>query len=172
MDKVNLTANRLREALNYTPETGGFTWRITSSNRSPVGSVAGRDNGNGYRRIMVDGVVYYAHRLAWLYVYGEWPLHEIDHCDGNRSNNRIVNLRPATHKENGQNQALRSTNSSGHHGVSWSKQHGQWCAYICVGGKKKHLGLFDDVKNAGAAYLVAKQKIHQFQPVPRDIVNA
>lgn len=167
-----LTAVRLRTVLDYDLDTGLFKWRISTSNRALAGSVAGRSNGNGYRRIMIDHGTYYAHRLAWFYVYGEWPVDELDHADGNRSNNRILNLRPATHAENGQNQPLRCSNSSGKHCVSWHKHAFKWCAYIWVSGKKKHLGLFESIDDASAAYLKAKAMHHQFQPIPRDLIGA
>lgn len=167
-----ITAERLRELLNYDRETGIFTWRKRTSNRVTIGERAGRDNGNGYRRIAIDGRSYYEHHLAWLYVHAEFPEFEIDHRDGVGANNCISNLRPATHAENGQNQSLRVTNRSGKHGVSWSKSHRKWAAYIVVEGRKRHLGLFDDVEDAGAAYLSAKQDLHKFQPIPRDAANA
>lgn len=143
-----------------------------ASNRVAVGGLAGRQNGNGYTRISIDGVSYYAHRLAWLWVHGEWPEHEIDHTNGLRSDNRVTNLRAAEHNENMQNQPLRSTNTSGRHGVSWSKLHGKWAAYIMTRGRKRHLGLFDDVDEAGRAHLREKACEHKFQPVPRDAVHA
>lgn len=164
-----LTAARLREVLSYSSETGLFTWLSPTSNRVRRGEVAGRKNGNGYIRISVDGRSYYAHRLAWLHEKGSFPPSELDHSDGNRSNNRLANLRPATHGQNGQNQPLRVTNTSGKHGVSWSRTRRKWAAYIWAMGAKKHLGLFSEKAAAAAAYLEAKSRMHQFQPVPRDI---
>lgn len=171
MGKARITIGRLKELIRYDPETGVFVWLKTNSNRAPAGSRAGRDNGNGYRRIMLDGRTYYEHHLAWFYIHEAWPEFEIDHQDGERSNNRISNLRPATHAQNGQNQPLRSTNTSGMHGVSWSKPHSKWTAYIWAGGKKKHLGLFAEREAARQAYLVAKRELHTFQPVPRDVAQ-
>lgn len=171
MKKPIITVNRLREALNYNPETGTFTWLIRTSNRISVGDRAGRDNGNGYRRISIDGQSYYEHQLAWLYVYAEWPENEVDHIDGVGTNNKISNLRHGTHTENSQNLSLRSTNKSGMIGVSWSKLHLKWEAYITVNFKKKYLGLFDDLEAAGAAYLNAKKELHRFQPTPRGVTQ-
>ena len=162
-----ISAERLRELLDYDPETGIFIRRITTSNRSPKGSTAGRNNGNGYLRIMIDGYTDYAHRLAWFYVYGKWPEGEIDHIDGNGRNNAISNLRDGTHAENSQNLSLRSTNKSGAIGVSWAKNIQRWEAYICVNYKKKCLGYFDDPQEARATYLKAKKETHLFQPTPR-----
>ena len=167
-----LTAERLGEVLAYEPDTGIFRWRIRPSNRVKVGAVAGRSNGNGYTRICIDGVNHYAHRLAWLAVHGKHPAGEVDHRNGNRADNRIANLRVGTHAQNAQNQPLRVTNTSGRDGVSWSKPHGKWAAYIVKAGRKKHLGLFECIDRASEAYMAAKAKLHAFQPVPRDAVHA
>lgn len=168
MTEANLTLDRLKEVLSYDPETGVFKWLKPTSNRVRVGSEAGNDNGVGYLRISVDGRTYYAHRLAWMYLHGALPDQEIDHTDGNPKNNAASNLRHAAHAENSQNQKLRSTNTSGRHGVSWSKPHGKWAAYIMKDGRKRHLGLFEGLDAAGSAYLRAKSVMHSFQPVPRD----
>jgi hypothetical protein len=165
--KGKINAARARELLNYNPETGIFVWEKRTSNRISIGNRAGRENGNGYRRIAIDGFSYYEHQLAWLYIYGEWPEYEIDHRDGNGLNNSLSNLRQATHAENSQNQALRSTNSSGATGVSWSKLRSKWESSIWVGCEKKFLGLFDNFCDADAAYLKAKKELHKFQPIPR-----
>ena len=165
-----ITSNRLKELLDYNLEAGIFTWKKRTSNRVSVGSRAGRDNGNGYRRISVDGQSYYEHQLAWLYVYDEWPINEIDHRDGNGSNNKISNLRHATHEENCQNMPLKTTNTSGATGVSWSKLHSRWEAYIWRCYKKKYLGLFDSLSDAQEAYLKAKLELHTFQPKPRNTI--
>ena len=167
---MKLKHSRLVEVLDYDPESGVFRWLISTSNRVKVGAVAGRDNGNGYIRICIDGKNYYAHRLAWFYSHGVWPEKEIDHRNGNGMKNWLSNLRPATHAQNGQNQPLRSTNTSGFTGVSWSKLHEKWESYIWVNCKKVHLGLFRKIENAKKAYLAAKQGLHKFQPVPRDML--
>lgn len=167
MKAETITLERLRELLSYDPETGIFIRRITTSSRSLKGSKAGRNNGNGYLRMMIDGYTDYAHRFAWFYVYGKWPEYEIDHIDGNGRNNRISNLRDAPHAQNSQNLSTRSTNKSGMIGVSWMKSYQKWEAYIWVNYKKKNLGYFDDLQEAGAAYLNAKQELHRFQPTPR-----
>lgn len=164
-----ITQQRLKELARYNPVTGELLWIKQMGSRGNVGAQIGTDNGNGYRRGYIDKRRYYIHHLVWVYVYGEWPLDEIDHKDGNGFNNRIDNLRLATHAENGQNQALRKTNTSGKHGVSWNKLHSQWESYIWIRGKKKYLGLFSDLKSAGEAYLRAKSFSHPFQPAPRDV---
>lgn len=164
-----ITWERLTYLLAYDPLTGVFRWRQRTSNRVKVGEVAGREHGNGYLRVSLDKSSYFLHRLAWFYVHARWPDKEIDHIDGVRRNNAIRNLRPAEHRENGQNQPfLRSTNTSGYCGVSWSKPHGKWAAYIYRGGRKYHLGLFGCEKEAARAHLAAKREMHWFQPSHRD----
>lgn len=86
-----LTVERLRELLDYDPETGVFRWK-EPRRKCRVGEVAGSLRKDGYVKIQVDGRFYQAHRLAWLCVYGVWPS-AIDHIDGNRANNAIANLR-------------------------------------------------------------------------------
>src|SRR5437868_3578208 len=105
--KPRVTAERLREVLIYAPETGLFYWR---GQRGGQGArcEAGTWHSHGYRSIKIDGVAYYAHRLAWLYVHGEHPNREIDHDNGDRGDNRIVNLRQCSHAENLRNVSTQS----------------------------------------------------------------
>ena len=86
----SLTAERLREVLDYDPDTGVFTRKVRTASSVKVGDVAGSLNGKGYIRIRVDGRLYFAHRLAWLYVHGEWPVDQVDHINGIKNDNRIV----------------------------------------------------------------------------------
>lgn len=162
---TKLTQARLKELLHYDPETGVFTWRVRSCNRWPtVGRPAGTPDGKGYLMIMVDQERYKAHRLAFLYVTGRFPAHQVDHISGSVSDNRWVNLRCATQAENMQNRRVRSDNSSGFPGVNWNTRVGKYIARICVGGVRRHLGCFDDPAEAGKAYLDAKQHLHKFHP--------
>lgn len=156
-----LTAERLREMLLYDPRTGTFTWKA-SRRGAKAGSVAGSHRGRGYYRICIDGVFYRSHRLAWLYTHGEWPKHQIDHIDGNPSNNRISNLRDVTALTNSQNLRKASINntSSGLLGVSWHVRHKKWSAKIRIPGARLHLGYFDDKHEAHAAYVAAKRLHH------------
>ena len=146
-----LTAEYLRSILHYEPETGIFTWKVSTSNRVKVGDVAGCLEGDGYLRIKVQSRKYRAHRLAWLYVYGEWPSLDIDHINRNKADNRISNLREVTNKQNMQNASKRSDNTSGHSGVSWHKDSGKWQAQIAFNYRVIYLGLFESVEDAVAA---------------------
>ncbi len=152
----------LHELLDYNCDTGVFTWKKPRRGVK-TGVPLGCDNGSGYLRITVAGKSEYAHRLAWVYVHGFWPTEHIDHINGNRSDNRIANLRAATSAENMQNmrQATKRSNSNVL-GVSWHKRASKWQVHICVGKKRKYLGLFEDKSLAEQTYLAAKREMHPF----------
>lgn len=156
---LELTADRLREILNYDPKTGVFTRKIRTSNSVHIGDVTGYLNSKGYLQIHVNGKLYLAHRLAWFYVYGVWPKCLIDHKDTNRSNNRILNLREATNHQNLCNRSAQANNTSGEKGVSWDKQKRKYRAVIMVLRKQKFLGYFKTVKEAAVAYSDAAHKL-------------
>ena len=157
-----LTAERLRELLSYDQETGEFRWSLGGKGTGGPGSVAGHVS-RGYVRICVAGHMYQAHRLAWLYVHGEWPVDQIDHINGEKIDNHIANLREATASENGGNQRkAASNNKAGLLGVSWYKQRKKFKAQIKLNGKTKHLGMFSTSEQAHQAYLVAKRELHPF----------
>jgi hypothetical protein len=163
-----VTQDRVKELLEYDPETGVFVWLISASNAVPKGTVAGTRKANGYSEIKIDWRLYKAHRLAWLYTHGEFPDSFIDHINGDRSDNRISNLRLATKSENGQNQkTARPDNKSGYLGVHWCNREQRWVAQIALHGKKHFCGYFSDPADAHAAYLAKKKEIHIFQPTPR-----
>ena len=159
----DLTAERLRELLHYDSDTGVFRWATSRGRKYCGGEVAGSPCGKGYLQIRVDNRLYKAHRLAWLHVKGAWPSNQIDHIDGNKSNNAIANLREANHSQNGQNKRrVRPDSKSGIMGVTWVQSREKWRAYIRIEGKLKQLGYFDSKERAGAAYLEAKAKLHPF----------
>lgn len=122
------------------------------------GAVAGSMNPKGYIYITIDSTRFIAHRLAWLIIHGEWPPHEIDHINRDPSDNRIANLRLATRTENCQNRRLHSNNSSGSRGCFRSGK--KWVAQICINRKGYHLGSFDYIKEASAAYEAAARMTH------------
>ena len=166
--KQELTAARLRELLNYDPETGLFTWRVTRRGTARVGSQAGNVRPpKMYRYICVEGRHYKAGRLAWFYVYGAWPSQQIDHADGDRLNDAIKNLRDCSNAENSQNRGMRSDNTSGYPGVTWNKARRKWQAQVKADGANHNAGLFADRAVAFEAYLCKKRQLHSFQPAPR-----
>ena len=153
-----MTPARVRELLIYDPLTGVFTWRTT---RGPfiAGEVAGSLKTDGYWRIGLDGRQHYAHRLAWAYMTGVWPVRDIDHRDRTRSNNIFKNLREATSVQNAQNCAPR-IGSSGYPGVT--KCRTKWQAQINADNEYHYLGVFPTAPEAHAAYLEAKARLHLF----------
>ena len=147
-----LTAIRLRSQLVYDPETGIFRRRIDVSNVK-AGSVAGTLV-RGYRIIAIDGKRYPAHRLAWLYVTGDWPIGEVDHRDLDRDNNRWINLRDASRSQNQGNRKIRRGNLSGWKGVTWHRRDKRWRAQL----GKRYLGGFTCPAAAHFKYLVEAAK--------------
>lgn len=158
-----LTQERLKELLSYDPETGVFIWVKPTSNRAKAGSVAGcLKRNDSYSQIQIDKKLYLAHKLVFLYVYGELPSREIDHINRVKHDNRLSNLRFCSRSENNQNTKIRSDNTSGAKGVSWSTFYKKWHAYIKVNGKRTHCGYFERFDDAVAARAVLEKRLHPF----------
>lgn len=155
-----LTAERLRELLDYDPATGVFTWRKNLCNSVGAGDLAGTTHRTGYRVIQVAKRLYLAHRLAWLYMHGHWPKSLLDHINRVKTDNRIVNLREVSQSENRQNCLKLRSNTSGYKGVTKSQVKGRWQAQITVNGRGKYLGLFDTPELAHEAYVKAAAILH------------
>lgn len=156
-----ITQERLKELLHYNPETGVFTWKVSKGPKAKSGSDAGCDlqrKRTYYKQIGIDGVRYYAHRLAWLYVHGKLPKNDIDHEDGDGLHNWINNLRDATNRENCKNRRLSCLNTSGVIGVNFDKRSGKWHARIGTMSGFKHLGYFTSIDAAIAARKAAEVK--------------
>lgn len=150
---------QLKAAMAYSPETGLFYWRARRGS-ARAGDEAGCINTAGYRVIRFNGRLELAHRLAWLYVHGEWPPYEVDHINGDTSDNRIENLRQASHAENSKNLKLSRANTSGLKGVHLHRQSGRWRARIKSDGRSHSLGLFNSKEDAHQAYREAAQSLH------------
>jgi hypothetical protein len=161
---MTLTAETLRELLNYDLETGVFTWRVARSGTRGKGAIAGsiQAGRRGYRsvRIKLCGGKHLAHRLAWLYVTGEWPSEQIDHINGDSLDNRFANLRTATNAENTRNRKVHATNKLGIAGVAWRESHQRYVARICKDGVPIHLGYFNTIEDAVNARLAAAARLH------------
>lgn len=155
-----ITQERLRQVMNYSPDTGLFTWSI-GKGTAKAGDIAGTPQSTGYVFIRIDGIKYLAHRLAFLYMTGKWPEACVDHINHVRTDNRWANLRPASRADNSKNASRYASNSSGHHGVSWKKRDKSWIARICVDGRHIHLGSFRNVESAVAARKEA-ERMHGF----------
>jgi hypothetical protein len=162
-DKRMVNADELRALLHYEPETGMFTWRVKPSRRIAAGTVAGHVRADdGYISIQIDGVPYFAHRLAWLYMSGNWSIADIDHRDTVRSNNAFANLREAADFPNQQNiRKATCRSSTGVLGVFPSGTSStRFRASVRVSGKNLGLGTFGSKTEAYAAYVIAKRKLH------------
>lgn len=155
---MDIQQDRLRELVFYDPDTGVFTRASTPSRRhadkvgQPCGGVSAS---TGYVEMYVDGANRLAHRLAWIYVHGSIPEGmRIDHANRDRTDNRLANLRLATHADNLRNCKLRPDNTSGVKGVSFDRSRGKWTAAV---GRVK-LGRFDTLADATAARQAAARE--------------
>lgn len=156
-----LTQSELQRVWHYCPDEGRFT-RLMTVGGTKIGDVANFLRHDGYIQIQISGKKYLAHRLAYLYMTGEWPKNQIDHIDWIRNNNRWANLRNATNSINQQNQrGSKLNNTSGHLGVSWNTRAGKWRAAIQLNGKTIYLGFFDDKHEASERYLSKKRELHE-----------
>jgi hypothetical protein len=155
-----MTCDQLRERLDYDSESGVFTWRVSKNPGIKPGDTASRVNVYGYCRIELDGYDYAAHRLAWLYVHGVWPDGQLDHINGNRSDNRLCNLREATASGNACNRKRRRDNTTGAKGVCWDKEARRFRVIVSVGGKRRHVGRFHGLAEASSAYDAAVLQMH------------
>ena len=169
----DLSAAQVRRRLHYDPETGVLTWRARTAIDIPnkrirkswntryagteAGSLLPTSNGEGfYRTVMWGGRRKLAHRLAWLWMTGEWPEGELDHRDGEGLNNRWLNLREASTVQNRRNARVKRTNTHGLKGVRANAR--KYAASITIAGRITHLGNFDTPEEAHAAYVEAARK--------------
>jgi len=164
MTTKSIAQSILKDRLLYNKETGVFTWiESCPHGRVKAGDVAGCKTNKGYRAIMINGVSYQAHRLAFMYVAGYMP-DQVDHRDQDRMNNSWANLRPANNTLNQQNASRRKDNKSGFTGVIWRGERvNKWRAYVTVNGKRLWLGYFADKDDAIAARKEANIK-YGFSP--------
>lgn len=149
----------IQKTLDYNAETGELVWKIARGNRN-AGSKAGVINGKGYLIIKFYGKRYQAHRLIWIIAYGVEPKDHIDHINGNKTDNRLCNLREVTNRQNQYNQRKpRIDNQSGYLGVS--RYGNRWMACIKINGKTSHIGYYDTAEQASEAYKTAKRIHHE-----------
>lgn len=147
-----LSLARLKEALSYDKTTGLWTALINRGSRVKAGSIVGIFRKDGYIELNLDKKPYLSHRLAWFYVKGIWPEHDIDHKDLDSSNNKWTNIRLATRQQNNANSKTHKNNTSGSKGVSFIKKTKRWRAYIRVNYKFIHLGTYPTLNKAASAY--------------------
>jgi len=167
-----VSAEYLREALDYAPQTGELRWRVRprshflseaswkSANSRFAGKVAGSVGQGGYRFIRVNtGLLYGAHRIAFVMTHGYWP-EQVDHINGVSSDNRISNLRACDQAQNAMNRKRHASNRCGFKGVSRPADVTRWQARIQRDGKSIHLGMFDSAEAAHEAYVMASLELH------------
>lgn len=154
-----LTQERLKELLSYDAETGEFTWK-TKRGRTTNGVSAGTIHSSGYMIIQLDKTKYGAHRLAWLYCYGETPSNMVDHINRVKLDNRIANLRLASESENQMNSKLSRNNTSGYKGVSYNKKSKLWRVNIANKGRYIYIGQFKTPEEANIKAKQAREKLH------------
>jgi len=150
----------LKETFVYNPCDGTFV-------RKKTGRVVGTVNSHGYSLILFKGSMQSAHRLAWLYMNGEWPAAEVDHINGQRSDNRWVNLRAATPGQNRQNMGRSSKNTSGHPNVYWRRDRKKWQVQMHLNNRNHFGGRFDKFEDAIHAAKMMKAAMHKFNPEHR-----
>lgn len=155
--KREITQENLKALLHYNPETGRFTWVVNYGGHIEYGKEAGgidvdtRPGGKTYLRVTLYKQMFFMHRLAFLYMTGEFPKNVVDHIDGNGINNKWSNLRDVTIAENNRNNKKRIDNTSDVTGVSWNKKNENWNVNINHEGQQIHLGTFDSKQEAIAA---------------------
>jgi len=154
----NFPISTLRSRFHYDPETGQFTHCVKGCRN--FGSGAGSMNGKGYMRLWLNGTTIQAHRAAWAMAYGYWPKVQIDHINGDRTDNRLANLRLASGFQNACNRPAPKTNTSGFKGVTMHVKTGKWQAQIGADGRNHYLGLFTSPDEAAAAYSAAAKRLH------------
>jgi len=148
----NLTQNELKSVLKYNPETGHFIWTaIGGRSNAHIGKIAGgpvKDKNIFYICIKINGRRYLGHRLAYLYMTGDWPGNILDHDDGDGTNNKWKNINLSNHHHNAKNCRISKNNTSGVTGVGWDKRSEKWHSQIMVNGRNKGLGSYFDINDA------------------------
>ncbi len=154
-----LDTSLVKEYFQYDPKTGILSWK-KNQRKSLLGMPSGHKRKDGYLQTHFKCAHYLTHRLIWIYVYGEHPDGYLDHINGNRSDNRIENLRIVTKKQNSENRKKRLGRSSKFKGVCFRKDSNKWTAQIGSNYKLKHLGYFETEELAYEAYKQAAQLLH------------
>lgn len=173
----DLTPEMLRKLVRYDPETGKLYWRQRSGEMFAAGNQGANSNAErwnarwagkealqtisekGYARGEIFGRQFQAHRVAWAIATGAWPKDEIDHVNGRRADNRLENLREASHSQNARNRRSQAGSSSNYLGVSRRKDRGTWLSAISVNGKVQKLGTFKTEVEAARAYDAKAQEV-------------
>jgi len=161
-----LNQETLMSVVIYDKDTGSFSWRVKGPHRSMRVGGAGFLNTDGYRYLGIKDKRYKEHRLAWLYVYGQWPDGQIDHINGIRNDNRISNLRVVTQRQNNTNQETQRNGRLP--GCYYDKRWGKWHAQIVWGDQHMYLGSFTTEKEASEAYLKQETFLTQNEQLKKE----
>lgn len=160
-----ITHARLLEVVSYEPETGVFRWKVATSRKTRIGAVMATRSkctrGGIYLQGRIDGRIYRLHRLAWLYMTGAWPCAEVDHINGDPTDNRWLNLRDVPRSMNQQNIRVAKRNSKTGLLGAFPARGGRFRAAIRTGSEFIHLGHFSTAIEAHRAYIDAKRRLHQ-----------
>jgi hypothetical protein len=152
-----ITHEEITRLLDYDPESGIFTWKTSGGSRK-IGRIAGSLHKSGKWQLMLNKKNYWAHRLAWFYVYKKWPTNVIDHINGDGIDNSINNLRDCTETQNQYNRKLNKNSKTGYKGVTISGN--KFIAKISVGDREKWLGTFDTAEEASETYKSFAKQLH------------
>ena len=150
--------NNMKQYFEY--KDGELYWKIDKGANAKAGSLASSNAGDGYKKVVLNGKAHKVHHIVYELHHGYRP-EQIDHINGNRADNRIENLRPATNQQNQYNAKLRSDNKSGIKGVSWHKTTNKWMVSLRVDGKQKHFGLYFDIDYAKFVADAMRHKYHK-----------
>lgn len=161
-----VTGALLELYLQYDPDTGIFRRNLTTNPNSVAGDIIVKLNDQGYVEVTINDIRLRGHRVAWAWVTGQWPDGDLDHINGQRWDNRFINLRKANRSQNLQNTGIKKTNKSGVTGVHFCEDRQKWVAQISVNKKPTCLGRFDAFEDAVAVRLAA-QKFHYGEFAPQ-----
>lgn len=152
----------IKDCVELNRETGELTWKLRVNNSVKVGQAIGTRHNKGYKFFRLNKTFYFNHRVVWYLAYGGWPQGEIDHINGDKSDNRLENLRDVTHRQNMWNKGPQESTSK-YKGVHWHTANKKWRATLWNGSSKIHLGMFECEKEAAFAYdLAAKEVFGEF----------
>ena len=146
-----LTQNKVAEFIRYDPETGEASWKVSRGSVKSGDRIDCKD-GHGYLMVRIDGVLHRLHRVVWVLQFWREPKGVIDHINGDKSDNRLKNLRECTQRFNVYNSCVPKHNTSGYKGVSFCKRRQKFRANLYANQKQQFLGYYDTAEEAAGAY--------------------